>query len=316
MKQAQLVYLLFILFFFSACKKEEESFAAISELNVTVINELDVPVSGVNVSIYDNQALYELAVANRNYSQAIISANTDNQGKIKVELEPEKPYFILATYFDNTRQQNLNNVGISGAINPLPARTNIFINLKIKAADANIIFYTTQSNKLPIDINIKESRYQLNKNFILNSIFTQNRLPTVLDTNNALVLRDPGSYTYYAKSADGCAWQGKININKGDVATVNFDKCPAGSVSFYTTSVNDTLLPLNVVLNNIDTVGNITSSRPNLTCSDDKSNTLTFVRDAGLYTYQVKSKSGRCIWTGSLAIKQDSCHIVPISICE
>jgi hypothetical protein len=300
-----------------SCKREKNDFPAITELNIEVHKDSNTLVQGARVSVFEDLASYELAVSNRTFNSAVFNAFTDAQGRVRFELEPQKVYYVLITYFDNTVLQNFSNIGISGVLNPLPARANVFIKALIKPDDGNVIFYTTVPNKLPIEINIKPSNFQPERNFTLNSIFTANRSPNVLDSNVTYILRDPGSYTYYAKSSDGCVWQGNVVVEKGKVYPINLDKCSAGSLYFYTIPANDSLLPLRVTLNNIDEIGNITSAS-NLVpvCGAPTTNTLWVVRSAGLYNYVVRSASGRCVWTGTVQIPQDSCVVVRISECE
>lgn len=330
-KSLQTYSLFFLLVLFGSCVKESMDFPAVVNLYLIVTDNAGNPINGATVNLYKTETEYLQAVALKSgppagfkslqTAQATVTQNGNTiiqNGYVHLDaLDPETPYYLLVTYYDNTLQQNLSNIGISGYVNPLPARTSVHATMVIAPDNSNIIFYSTASNQVPIYIEVSATNAFSSKTYLtLTGIYAGLSVPGVNEANTVRAQRDPGTFNYNAKSADGCAWAGSLQVIKGQNVPVDLDKCSSGQISFYTTSVNDTLLPLTVTLNNFDSPGQVTASRASLVCTDDRSNTLTFIRDAGYYSYVVQSASGRCIWTGNFTVQTDDCIIVPLDYCE
>jgi len=310
---------LLIIFTFSACKKEEQNFIVNPTINFTVIDENSNTVTGANISVYENVVDYANAISTKNYgANRFTTATSDQDGKASIELRAGKEFYILITKFDNVRFANLSNISLGGYIagEDLKERQTLFLRVTITPDDGNIIFYTTVPNKLPINISVSAISTTNASLHTLTGVYGFSNAPTAQNQNTITLYRDPGRYRYYAKSTDGCVWADTINVVKGEVRLVNLSKCESGTISFYTTAINDTLLPLTVKLNEVDTIGNITASRLPFTCADSKTNALTVTRYKGLYNYFISSRSGKCSWTGSVILASDDCIIVPISLCE
>ena len=306
-------YFLIFIIAFSDCKREKNDFAPTAELNITVINDLDQIVPGALVTVYNSSTGYEQAVATKNFSSALLSVPASANGISRLVLDPNTRYYFLITYFDASRNLNLSNFGLSGVINPLPTRSKTYIEAKIRPDDANLIFYTTVPGYNPIAINVAASKNYTNKNFTLTGVYTGTNEPNVNSINAVRVTRDPGIYTYYAKSSNGCVWSGSISIERGQQKAIDLNSCNSGLISFYTSVIPDSLLPLKVVINRKDTVGTISARRSSLVCTDDRVNTVTFYTEQGPYDYEVISSTNKCIWTGSFKVNPQDCIIIPIN---
>lgn len=311
------LYFLVIFITFISCKRERQDFRPNPELNITVLNDLNEPVLGATIDLYGNETDYENAVNTKIKTGLIDSYTTDIEGKSLITVEPKKAYYILISYFDINRNMNLNNVGVSGYLEPLNERVVIFLKAIIKPIDGNIIFYSTNSNLLPIEIDVTSSTNQNSKRFVLTANYSLNTDPNVLAQGATAVLRDPGQFNYYAKNPGGCVWSGTAEVKQGNLKLINLSKCESGRIAFYATAVNDTLLPLKVKLNNIDSLGFITANVGTYTCgSAATTSVINVVRSKGRYSYSVESKAGHCIWTGFVQLQTDGCEAVNISACE
>ncbi len=310
------IFLLAVLIASESCKREKDNFERNPIINITVYDDQNKPVDGARISVYETDSAYQNASSTRSFAGAFASTVTRPNGLGTIKLIAGRDFYILITYYDTIREVNLSNILIGGFLTGLAEYQTLSLQINIEPVDGNIIFYTTNSNKPPIIISIENTRTQSYDVKTLTGLYTVNTPPTVHENPTAVFLRDPGIYKYFAKSQDGCIWADTLFIQKGEIKLINLSTCESGEIYFYTTAVNDTLLPLSVKLNSTDSLGEIVASRTPLTCADTKESTLNAVRQKGLYNYFVKSSSGRCVWTGSFTLQAGDCLIVPIDICE
>jgi len=302
-----------------ACKKEENNFNVNPIINITVVDEQGTTVSGATISVYENDIDYATAILTRNFSASrFTSAISDANGKANVQLIAGKEFYILVTTFDNVRFLNLSNISLGGYIsgNDLKQRQTLFLRVSVTPDDGNIIFYTTATNKLPIIINLSNTISSNATQHTLTGVYGFTDVPTVKNLNTVSLYRDQGTYRYFAKSADGCIWVDTLTVIKGEIKLVNLSKCESGTISFYSSAVNDTLMPISVRINTVDSIGSISNSLAAYTCANLNNSALTVVRYKGLYNYFIKSRSGRCVWTGTVSLTADACVVVPIEVCE
>ena len=318
-------YLLFV-----GCAKESDTYKPISKVILTVKDDNGNNVSGARVSVYSKIEDYENAFSTKNFGSNEFFQNgsfTNQNGVVEITFtEPDREYWMLITYRDNGRQLDLSNYGTigndqSGHIKKLPKRSEVKLEVVITPINGNLIFYSTAVNKVPIEIRVARYKSQTGLSIhTLSGIYTGSGIPAIGTLANLSVTRDPGLYTYYAKSADGCVWAGNVNLTKGQVSAIDLSKCNAGSLYFHTPALNAAKLPISVTLNNIDSLGTITSTRDILTCTDADINapsgTLKVFRNKGLYTYFARTADGKCVWTGSINIVADQCLIVPLLQCD
>jgi hypothetical protein len=301
------------------CAKEIVTYNNVADIYFTVVDDRNTPINGATVNLYDNLTAYETAVASkynppagiRSYTTkatAIIKngASFIQNGYVHLDnLQPDMNYYLLITYYDDARQINMSNIGISGILNPLPKKSAIYAQTSVGPDNGNFLFFTVANNKIPISIQVSGLSGQ-QKNFTLTGISSLSN-PDVKSPNIVRVSREPGSYNYYAKSLDGCAWTGYVTLSKGQSLPIDLSKCNNGTVQFTTIADNDSLYPLSIQLNNNLNVGSISST-------DTRSFSLP--ANAGFYTYIVKSSSNRCVWTGSFTVQTDEIIQIPLKVCE
>jgi len=310
--------LVFIFITFIACMKEKQDFSPESEIQIIVKNDQEEVINGADIRIYESEEEFHKAIntPELNYESANARAASTASGHAHFKLKPERPYFILITYYDSLRKKMLSNLGISSSINPLPSQSTIYLQMRIKPFDANILFFTTNPIKLPIDIVVSD-RNGIYTNSVLNKVYIGiNSLPGINNTNILVLTRQPGTYAYSAKSADGCVWTGIVTLPLGKTTSVNMSVCKMATITFYTSNVKQELLPLTVILNDVDTLGQITSRQLAYTCGGDATSALVTRRDKGLYNYLIKSRNGTCVWSGSIVANEDDCLVIKVEDCE
>lgn len=303
-----------------SCVRKGDEFTKDPIINFTVYDDGGNVVTGARISVYGTDVDYANAVQTKNYAvNRLITGTSDNDGKVSLSFSAAAEYYVLVSYFDNTRFLNLSNITSGGYLDgrDLSKGQVLSLSVTIVPDDGNIIFYTTNSNKLPIEISVSPFATTNATNYTLAGIYTLGSSPKPQNPNTVSVYESPGTYKYYAKSTDGCVWSDTISVQKGEIRLVNLSKCESATLSFYTIAANDSLLPLSVVVNNRDTIGFVNASRLAYNCVDvDKTNVLIAAVSSGFYTYVVQSKSGRCVWTGSETLVTDDCVVIPISVCE
>ena len=299
-----------------ACTKESEDFRPVSEINLLVSNEKFEKVSGATIAIFENISDYENASQSRIYNKAYKVITSNSEGMATFELQPDRQYYIIVTCFDAKRNIRLTNIGTSALIKPLPKRSRIHLEMILYPENGNVIFYTTMLNKVPIDITISEKVSQKFEKFDLSLVYTATSLPTISSEQVLKIQREPGIYTYYARSKSGCVWIGEFKAENAKTILIDLTQCQTGTVSFFTPAVNDSLFPLSIKLNRDEINGQLNASRQTMNCADEKSNSYTTTLKYGLYTYLIKSASGRCVWTGNFTVTDGDCLIIPIEECS
>ena len=315
MIEKKIKYLFFYVLLLLGCAKESNEFRPISEINLYVYDERMQKVNGGSIAFFEQLSDYEYAIETRELIKANKVFYCNEKGEAKFELEPDKNYFMLVSHFDLERNIRLSNVGVSDLIKPLQSRTKIYIKLVIKPENGNIVFYSKDKNKIPLEISIKDLSLNKTDNYILNNTYKLQTSPTVLSDNILKIQYNTGKYLYNAKSEDGCVWIGETSVSNGKTTFIELSSCETGKVSFYTSIVNDTLLPLKISINKGEIIGEIKSTAENISCDDINTNSFSSILKHGKYTYLITSASGRCIWTDTFIIDQP-CKIVPIEACQ
>jgi hypothetical protein len=314
-------YIYFLLIFFIAnasCVSEKQDFSPESEVQLVVKTDKGVVINGADIRIFESEETFLTAINTPGLDKINSTARIEStkNGKAVFQLRPERPYLLLITYYDIERKMLYSNLGISSYINPLPSTTILYVQMKIKPYQGHVLFYTKDASKLPISISLS-NKTDANNNIILNKVYTgEAAKPSLQDSNILAFKRQPGSYTYSATSNDGCVWTGIINVAIDETSKIEITQCEKAYLTFFTPDVKDELLPLTVILNDIDTLGLITSRKPEFSCGDDITNTLSALRNKGLYNYLIKSKNGYCVWTGTINVKENDCKVVKVEKCE
>lgn len=328
----RLKYLFFLLaLLFVSCIRESENFKPIVKLNLTVVDDLNQPVVGARVLAFDDSSTFTNAYLTGDYSQDRLpriagnpgSIVTGNNGYVSFIVAPEKEYYILLVYDDIRREFFMSNYGISGLLSKIPKRTTLDITAIIGPQNGNVIFYSTSNNQTPIQVNVGSTG-----NAILGSItgiYTSPDTPGVASPNIFKARRQPGRSRYFAKSDQGCVWDGEIVIEKGKNTYVNLDNCLTGRVAFHAQESSGSVYPISITLGGFNLPGEspqLLSVRDALTCdqlssiSPSNASVAQFQRSIGTYSYYAQSADGQCVWTGNLVVAEEDCKIVTLGPCN
>ena len=326
-------FLIFSLLF--TCDKVDEKYKPNVTLNITIKDDSGILVNGLgantNIFIFNNGADYLDAFINKSSTRGITLNNFKSAGNGVYEFmldNPNQNYWIFVTNKDGSRSFNLSNFGISGPLKKLPSRAIVYLELIIRPDDGNLVFYSTATNNMPIEVKLGEFDTTYIGNIdtkIINSSFTGSGMPSLLQDNISSVWfnKNPGKYSYYAKSNDGCVWTGIVNLEKGKTIPIDLSKCPNGKISFYTTTINSALLPLSVTINGqnlapkeVSTLNSVTAITSFNCTASSSPELLTFTRSAGLYNYFISTADGKCVWTGTLNLATDECKFIKLDQCD
>ncbi|MDX2196582.1 MAG: hypothetical protein NW207_09210 [Cytophagales bacterium] len=301
-------------------------------INLFVRNEFGHALLGATVYVFNNPTSYETKNISTAYRTATTQIATNGDTVATIVLSAETEYWVYTTYRDPLRQLTLTNYSVNngkynGYLKRLSKRTNIDLRLIVRPEDANIIFYSTATNKLPIEISVGNfSRKGGITTHTLSALFSLSRQPTVLDVSSTALVsqKQPGRYSYYAKSADGCVWQGDVNVTRGQSIPIDLTKCNTGTISFYTDATHSLHTPIKIHFNDQNITGEVLSITGTLatapTCTSlataASGTTATFVRNPGLHSYIAYTKDSTCVWTGNVSLTVDQCVIIPLTKCE
>lgn len=302
-----------------------------TDVELTIVDAADKPIVGFENGIYllNTEQEYQEAFTNKGSKKSVLAANSISviqPGVYRFRVaSPNQPYWIYAYKFDNVSNINISNFGLSGPLKNLPVRSTIKIKIVVGPYDGNLIFYSTATNKMPITITVANfgDLGNLQKRTIINQ-FTGTGVPNFVDNiSSAWFNYDPGIYAYNAKSSDGCAWQGNVTLQKGIATPVSLSKCPNGKITFYTSMLNTTILPIIITLNG----QNLTSfyvktiiSSPSINAFDCINTEIlgnaNFTQNEGFYNYFAESQSTNCVWSGSINLGIDVCTFIGINPCD
>lgn len=330
----QFIYFLIYLTIFSCGEKPNTPDRTEVELTITDAN--GAPITGIGNGIYllGNEPDYEEAFRSKGTSKSLITPNSivEKGGGVYTffveNIRDATPfsYYLYVYKFDNSNNVNFSNFALDGAIKRLPSRAKVYLKTKIIPDDGNLVFYSSASNLMPITVTVTNFDTPLyTETKVISQVFSSPGTPNFIDNlSSAWFNYDPGKYTYYAKSNDGCVWQGLVNLSKGLSSPVSLSKCPNGKISFFTQNFNASILPLVITINGINASTYYVKtliSASNLNLSGNDCNNLTqsdiviFTQNEGFYQYFAESQSGNCAWTGIIKLGTDVCTFVGFDDC-
>jgi hypothetical protein len=298
------------------CDKVDEKYKANVKLNITIKDDLGNLVTGLgtnDIFMLLSSNDYLDAFVQKTSSKGVLLNSFTPLGNGVYEFildDPNLNYWIFINHKDVTRNFNLSNFGISGPLKKLPSRAIIYLELVIRPDDGNLVFYSTATNKMPIEVQVGLYDTIFINNLeskTINNTFSGTGIPDYQLENGISSVwfnRDPGKYSYYAKSNDGCVWTGTVVLEKGKSVPIDLSKCPSGKMSFYTTTVNSSILPIIVTINGqnlspkeVNTLSGITVITSFDCSTTQNTGILTFIRSAGTYSYFASTVDGKCVWT-------------------
>jgi hypothetical protein len=294
----------FLACFFYNCKKTSEQ--PDTQLVLTIMDDTNAVANGSKVYLYDNYSVFLASWKKTNPAIGALDSVIGSNGNVTFShLSKDKDYWIHVTYFVPPKSFYNNRTGMNSISPKLASGSTTFAEIKLNAL-GEVGFYTlgANNNKLPITVFINSDTFQLSN--------TITAAPSAPGPNVLTIFLTPGTYTYEAKGAMGCLWTNQITVAKKTFIAERLDLCIRGTISFYTGSNNASMLPITVVLNNKDNVGNITqtinASGGPVKCNDP--GTISTIRDPNFYTYSATSAAGGLLWTGNFSFSKDTCIVI------
>ncbi len=293
------------------CKQKVEVIIPTTDVDLLVVSTKADTLKGAIVAIFDNQDDFNQAQLTRNYSNALKVDTTDNKGKIYFAgLKEDRRYFFAAYYNDNkTFPGNTilwdNTDGAYFFLNNLIKSSVTYSLIVLSPVEGFVTFWTQSENltKTPIGIRIGSDS--------IGSIATGLATAPAPFGNQAITYKvKKGVFNYQAKNALGCVWIDTINVVGGINKYERLPLCTFGTLSFGVPTNSTSKLPITVVLNQQDTIGQIVQSTTNVVFTCKPSNTLSVIKSPGKYTYTAISKTTGTAWTGIVNLKADSCKVV------
>jgi len=311
--RVSLVLIIFCLI--AACESSTDIIYQPTELKVTVLDDLGVPVKGAQVLIFDNEeALIEFREDGDLTNQDPVLTN-DNGQVVYDDLDDQLNYYFFATYRDRSRFVDLENYNSSYAYPGFLAKgSKTKATIQLEQADNIVVFFSLNQNvnQLPIDIFLEgDSVGRISQ--------ALDQAPTSPNSSGTLSfrLRD-GTTNWYSKSKLGCLWSGQLKLGSEDNFTLQeFGPCESGAVTFWTDGDNsgEGILPIQIRLNDKDVFGSlIKSGTTPTTCFGGLG--LSGSREIGTYNYYATSANGQCTWTGSIQIIKGECTLIKLEKCN
>jgi hypothetical protein len=302
------VLVILSLILFNSCKKESDVYPDEATIIFQVNDDLGMRIYGANVYLFDNYQAYLNGVGN-NTSSAIDSAMSASSG-VSFKLEAGKNYWVLVTFFDPVRLLKLSNVGSSAQLDKLTKGSVVNATIFIGPNNANVSFWSDNSNLFPIAIHFNGQIDSL-----YNPLSFAPTVPTDTNAMNYNVAK--GTYPYYAVGKNGCVWAGSLKLSNGTFAPVQFNTCNSGIVHFYTPQTSrPSIFPSTVVLDIFDNAGTVNGPMTTYSCTSGPSaNVLSISRPAGTYTYAIRTADSACTFTGSFTITPNSCQLIQLPTC-
>ena len=182
--------------------------------------------------------------------------------------------------------------------------------MNLQQAKSVVSFYTqlSSTDQFPITVFIGDDSV---------GVLSANRsgIPTPSNDNDALAYKLSTADKWYAKSSKGCLWAGDISVDGTEsYEPISLEDCNAGAITFWTSSLNENLLPINVSLNGVDNIGEVEKTGEATECFSG--NGLSVGRKAGVYQYTASSSKNSCNWTGTITVTEGGCELIELSTCD
>ncbi len=287
-------------------------------LKVTVLNEsTNLPLKGATIYLYDNTDLFTQTISSiADPSGYITSLVANDSGKVVIpKLKAGVHYYVYAYFRDTSIVKGtyitLDNSSSQYVLKNELTRSSITsITIPVRPSDGFIVFWTHPSNNaaLPIDAFIA--------NAAAGTLTQGNTAPVAFQSGSVTARARAGQATVEGKSSTGCLWAGQTKVNAGGFSFYSLQDCSVGTVAFYTDNVNATVLPIQLMLNANDGIGNISSvvsATPTICAA---LNLIRASRVPGSYTYQAVSPSGNCVWNGTFTLTAGGCNLIYLNQCN
>lgn len=293
------------------CKQKVEVIIPTTDVDLTVIDNKRDTLKGAIVAIFDNEDAYNQAQVSRIYTNALYVDTTDNNGKIYFSgLKEDRRYYFSAYYIDNkTFPGNPivwdNTDGAYYFLNNLIKSSVTYSVLVLSPVEGFVTFWTQSENQSNTPIGIRIGNDSIG---VINSSLQSAPIPF---SNQAVTYKvKKGVINFQAKNASGCVWIDTVNIKGGVNTFERLPLCTFGTLSFGVAANKVANLPITVILNQQDTIGQIIQATGNQSFTCRPLNSLSVVRGPGSYSYTAISSKTGTAWTGKINLKADSCKVI------
>jgi hypothetical protein len=299
---------IFIIFFgtamfFNNCKKTEVLPDGVV-ITLNVFNEINEPIDGAKIYLFNNEADYTTSLEKRIPLNALDSSSTAN-GKVDLAIDTKNTFYLLIFYKDIARKLFLSNIGYKNIISNIPKGLSASVNVILTPIDGNVVFWSNNLNAFPIKLILDKDSVTITN--------SRSTVPDINDLENAIFFnKNKGTYKYYAKNNVGCVWTGQIKLDN-NLKSIELETCNVGNVVFYTSLANSKHNSIKVVLNKTDTLGNIGIYQEDYACGSTNDN---FSRPAGKYVYTALSSDNKCFWSDTFSLKSGDCKAIKLDICK
>ena len=310
MKQTKLIILIFCLFIFAnSCKVKEGFSPKLVAVKFIITDPQDQLITGARVYLFNNQQDLEKTIAFKSAFGAVDSTVSTN-GNASIEVDPEKQYYVWIVYRDQTRRITFTNNNYSYILSDLRRNIDITVRVKLTAVDGTIGFWTKDTTSLPIEIVFDNETSNL-------TLPLPEAPASAFVPGIALYEKNEARLKYYAKNTKGCVWTGTVAVKKGEFTPVELVACDNGEVIFWTRNQNNNLLPIQIVINGNENIGDLSFSQDTpFACGDPITNVLQMYKEPGTYTYVASTSNGPCVWTGSFTVVKNQCTVVELKVCK
>lgn len=316
MKVLKLISLGVVLSLVFSCGKEIIPDPEPTQLSVNVLDEKDELLYGVSVYLFDDEDSFNEARKTGNRSgrlkEGVTEDNEDDASLVFSNLNFNTDYYLFVSFRDRAQFLDLDNFSDHYIVpkDILYQSTDTKVTVKLSPAKSVVSFYTDSSpeEQFPIEVFIGNDRVgALSAN--------SGSEPTPLNDNEALPYKMSSGNSWFARSSKGCFWAGSIQVDGTEsYDPIQLEQCNAGAVTFWVDNANTNTLPIEVVLDGLDDVGEIKNPGEARDCFSE--NGLSVGRKPGIYTYTASSKVSACAWSGELVITEGSCEIIKLETCN
>ena len=304
--------------------KQEDEEDPITSMEIRIQDQDGVSITdAINVYLYTDLVQYNTAKSNENVlGTSFYTSGISMSGSVTFDnVDPSLTYYVFIKY--NNNGYDLTNYFSQYEIkNTLQADKKTVLLIKLEPYKiANIGFYSLAAENLkgdPIKIYFGDEPNSVGT--IELPLLTS--IPTDIDDAGVVkvLYQNQGVYNWSATGASGCHWQGTVNVTTNSTSVtfirVPLNGCNNGIYSFWSNAddLSKAGGSILVVLDNVDTVGYINSSResaPN-DCNDPGQLVISRPKSSTVpYRYHAYSKNKNCSWNGEFTMITEDCTVIP-----
>lgn len=306
----KIVYVLFIVAMISSCSsktKEETPVKTILKINIYDDNNVVLWEDEV-VYLFSDEAAYLSSLEKKSpigfdyettSSGGIAVFEDVNFGvKYYIYISHEKEDYAINNFFENKRLRN-----------GLLEGTTTTINVKLLPFNVGrLAFWSKSTNDFQFDIQVV-----FDGESIGNVNVGKSTTPTSVNDANVLPIfyQEAGDYSWYAKGANGCYWEGSLSVKEETFYPIELAECSMGKIVFEAGNLLGTYSEIKIILGQNDDLGSLTSTN---SIQGACGKGLEVARALGEYNYQAVYDDA-CVEFGRVSIAED-CQKVILKGCK